>query len=215
MTHPHITPCETCGKPVDYPGARKCDRCWEVEKRLEGYLQSPKALEVVRQFLPPLDDWTNGKPGWDHEAVLHQYGVKVVWADTVIDEQGNEKPAPDYIGWSLSWKHGCIHIGRTSEVIARKAAALFVSLWLRGVSASFCDKLMDGYIEHLERQEATSLAFLAEIDCSMEEGYFRLTRKGLFDREPFTFDMEARLLDALDPRLDEEIVVTFTKRKKA
>ncbi len=30
--------------------------------------------------------------------------------------------------------------------LARKAAALFVELWLRGVSASFADKLMEAYI---------------------------------------------------------------------
>jgi hypothetical protein len=37
-------------------------------------------------------------------------------------------------------------MGTSSEQIARKAAALFVSLWLRGVSASFCDKIMSGMI---------------------------------------------------------------------
>jgi hypothetical protein len=70
----------------------------------------------------------------------------------------------------------------------------------------------------------TSLTFLAEIDASMahEDHWFRLTREGLFDRESFTFDMEERLIAALglQPELymtlppDEEIVVTFTRRKK-
>ena len=41
----------------------------------------------------------------------------------------------------------------TTEIIARKAAALFVSLWLRGVSASFCDKIMSGMIWFWELQE--------------------------------------------------------------
>ncbi len=57
-----------------------------------------------------------------------------------------------------------IHIGRTTETIARKAAALFVLLWLRGVSASLADKLMDGFIIVLERQENKSLTFLRSMD---------------------------------------------------
>ena len=80
----------------------------------------------------------------------------------------------------MAWKHGCMSIGQTTEVIARKAAAMFVSLWLRGVSASFADKLMDGYITFLERQEGEFLTFLAEIDCySNGRPFLRLTREGL------------------------------------
>lgn len=55
----------------------------------------------------------------------------------------------------MSWKHGTMSVGPTSEIIARKAAAMFVCLWLRGFSASFADKLMDGFICFLERQEAS------------------------------------------------------------
>jgi len=46
-----------------------------------------------------------------------------------------------------------MHVDNTTETIARKAGALFVSLWLRGVSASFADHLMDGFVVFLERQE--------------------------------------------------------------
>lgn len=83
-----------------------------------------------------LDDWTDGKPGWDYEAVLRVNGVSVV-------QDGD---------WSLAWKHGCIYIGQTTEKIAREAAAVFVSLWLRRVSASFAEKLMTGYVMFLELQ---------------------------------------------------------------
>ncbi len=86
-----------------------------------------------------LDDWVDGKPdAWDYEAVLKERDVIVEYS---------------ILGWCFSWEHGSIGIGNTTEVIARKAAALFVSLWLRNVSASFCSKLMSGYIIILEREE--------------------------------------------------------------
>jgi hypothetical protein len=88
-----------------------------------------------------LDDWVDGKPdAWDYEGVLSEHAVTV-------------KTWDDEDGWSLTWKHGTIYIGEASEVIAKKAAAVFVSLWLMGVSASFADKLMAGYIMYLELQE--------------------------------------------------------------
>lgn len=84
---------------------------------------------------PLLDDWT-----WDYEAILRENEVTVDYHDD----------------WGFYWKHGSIEIGPTTEIIARKAAALFVSLWLRNISASFCDKLMDGFICFLERQESVN-----------------------------------------------------------
>jgi hypothetical protein len=104
-----------------------------------------------------LDDWKDGQPdAWDYEAVLRECGVTVEWCRQVSSdgETFTEAP-PDLCGWGLDWKHGFIRIGQTTEQIARKAAALFVSLWLRGVSASFCDKLMDGFITYLERQDVS------------------------------------------------------------
>ena len=96
--------------------------------------------------LPPLDDW-------DYDAVLQENGVIVEWCDALVDGNGNEHRAGEFADWGFHWKHGAIHIGPTSEIIARKAAALFVSLWLRGVSASFCDKIMSGMIWCWELQE--------------------------------------------------------------
>jgi hypothetical protein len=167
--------------------------------------------------LPLLDDWVNGQPdAWDYEAVLRENNVTVEWCDTlvdVVDGNGNKTPAGDMASWSMSWKHGTMDIGPTTEVIARKAAALFVSLWLRGVSASFADKLMDGFVVYLERQEQTSLTFLAEIDSYPDaRPYFRLSRENFIRRDAFT-NVEWRIIEALDAQPDEEIVVTFTKRK--
>ncbi len=48
----------------------------------------------------------------------------------------------------------------------------------------------------------------------MEDHCFRLTREGLCMQEEFTFALEERITDALAPAAGEEIIVTFTKRKR-
>lgn len=92
-----------------------------------------------------LDDWKDDKcDAWDYETVLKEHEVTV------------ECDKDDWnVDWSFSWKHGAVFIGPTREIFARKAAALFVSLWLRGISASFSTKLMDGYLIQLECQAGT------------------------------------------------------------
>lgn len=105
-------------------------------------------------------------------------------------------------------------IGGTSETIARKAGALFVCLWLRGVSASFADKLMDGFVVFLERQNETVLSFLAEMDYGSNDcPFFRLTRENFARQDPFT-NIESRIIEALSIQSDEEVIVTFQKQKK-
>lgn len=169
---------------------------------------------------PILDDWVNGKPdAWDYEAVLHEHNVTLHQDMGRWDESpaGHSSEWVECAEWAMSWKHGCMFIGPTTEIIARKAAALFVSLWLRGVSASFADKLMDGFICYLERQENTSLTFLAEVDTGDMTGhrYFRFTRDKFCRRETFEFHAEEKIIQALGYVADdEEIIVTFTKRKK-
>ena len=177
---------------------------------------SVEAFEL-QGSLPILDDWAAGQPdAWDYEAVLREYEVTVEWNHQVTSdgETFTEAP-PDLCGWGFYWKYGAIHIGQTTRLIARKAAALFVSLWLRGVSASFCDKLMDGYICFLERQEETSLVFQAAIHGGSDgRPFFRLTREDFCTNESFVYDAEEKIIKALTPTPDEEITVTFTKRKK-
>jgi len=87
-----------------------------------------------------LDDWVDGHPdAWDYEAVLRDNKV-------ILDYDSD--------GWGFSWPFGTGTLGCVLEVHARKAAAMFVSLWLLGVSATFADKLMDGYLMFLELQES-------------------------------------------------------------
>jgi ribosomal protein L37E len=214
---PKAVLCETCGKLAFDRDTRRCANCWEIEGRLNLYMRSPKALERIRKYLPLLDDWVNGQPdAWTYEDVLRENNVTVEWCDTLVDGNGNKTPAGDMASWSMAWKHGCMDIGPTTETIARKAAALFVALWLRGVSASFADKLADGFICYLERQESVSLTFLAEIDSYPDaRPYFRLSRENFLpiQHDAFT-NVEWRIIESLDAQPDEEIIVTFTTRKK-
>jgi hypothetical protein len=79
-----------------------------------------------------LDDWVDGVPdSWDYEGVLASNEVNVE---------------------RLEGRHGIrgFQVPTDNEEHARKAAALFVELYLRGVSASFADKIMDGFLFYLE-----------------------------------------------------------------
>ncbi len=309
MFDPETVPCEICGR-ASSPIDKRCDNCWEVERRLASYIKSPAGRAWVEALLNPsappsdgskvyviyyreevvagraekiaaiyndkaaaharvveicatpesrraffdtfgwpqpasicidnftveayplkrgaalLDDWhrtEDGKyhPGWDHEAVLRDNEVTVTWDHQMVDGEGtvSETP-PELCGWGLSWKYGCIHIGQTTKTIARKAAAVFVRLWQMGVAASFADKLMNGYIHHLELQENKRLTFLAEI-ARNPNGVFSgilLTREGMFERASLDhWVTQMRIAKALEPvptPADEEVIVTFTKRKK-
>jgi hypothetical protein len=216
MDEPTV-PCEICGDPTIFTGTKRCCRCWEVEARLKGYLANAKGQAYARGKMPLLDDWVDGEPdAWDYEAVLRDNKVKVVWDDTIVDCDGNPtKVSCDWLkGWSLTWKHGVIFIGNISETMARKAAALYVSLWLRGVSASFADKLMDGYIYFLLYQETATLCFLGTIDYGVKGPFrFRLTREGMMERKPLEA-AQKEILAMLNVQPDEEVLVRFEKRKK-
>lgn len=147
-------PCGTCGKPSPFDEGGpyiRCTNCWEVEQRLVHYLKSLGGRTFVRQFMH-LDD----HPDWDYETVLRQNEVAVEYSDTLVNGHGCKHPAEEWVGWSMSWKYGVIFIGQTTETIARKAAAMFVSLWLRGVSASLADKLIDGFIFIRDRRRFRS-----------------------------------------------------------
>jgi hypothetical protein len=209
-------PCEICGKPTPYLGTKRCNNCWEVETRLETFLESQRGREFVGDALgiSLLDDWKDGIPdAWDYEAVLKKYGVTVTQGDKLADGAG---PVTDAMmaglyGWGFSDTYGYIDIGHTTEVIARKAAALWTALWYRRVSASLCCRLMEGYISHLELQENTRITFLVGADpaCCL-----CFTRENFCTLDPL-HAIEHRILEHLGPVAEgEEIICTFTKRKQ-
>jgi hypothetical protein len=66
------------------------------------------------------------------------------------------------------------------------------------------------------RRKYKHLTFLAEIDhFSTGKAFYRLTRRGLCQQESFEFDAEEKIIRAMGcPGPDEEIIITFTRRKK-
>lgn len=124
-----MIPCRTCGY------CYSCKNCVEARRQLEARISGPKGLDYLRGIMPKLDNW----PEWDYEAVLRKNDVEVVRAG-------------DY-WYTLGWRHGSESINADDEVIARQSAAIFVSLWLRGFSASFADNMAHGYAMWLELQD--------------------------------------------------------------
>jgi len=128
-----MIPCKTCGQPATGEDIR-CDTCRQVETHLADYLESPKGQDFVRNLLPKMDNW----PEWDHEAVLREN-------EATVEKDG------DY-WYAMGWRHGGMGINADDETIARKSAALFISLWLRGFTASFADNVAHGFAMWLELQ---------------------------------------------------------------
>ena len=89
---------------------------------------------------------------FDPEKVLRENDVKVEWSDQVVDSEGKPRtdPCP---GYYLIWKQGVIYIGNCSELKARESAAIFIHLWLNGISAQMADHLIQAYA-HIERYRA-------------------------------------------------------------
>ena len=48
-------PCGTCGCRVTHPGARRCNGCWEVERRLEDYAAFPGGRRELARILEEHD----------------------------------------------------------------------------------------------------------------------------------------------------------------
>jgi len=130
--------CNICGRGGEMVG-KVCSACYAVQYRLETYMATPEGLRHVCKLLPKVDDWLDD---WNYEAVLKDNDVLVVSTEVGGDDM-----------WSLSWSHGVIGMGNVrNQEIARKGAAMFVTLYLRGFSTSLSDNLMDGYMTFLERQ---------------------------------------------------------------
>lgn len=211
----HCLPCEICGKLALYHDTKRCQNCQTIERGLPAYLQTARGQAFARKHMPLLDDWVDGEPdAWDYEAVLTENDAKVVWSNTIVDSEGNLTTSEICAGWHFTWKYGAMFIGDVRETIARKAAAMFISLWLRGVTASFADKLMYGYLVFLERQEETVVGFRAEIVFDpLESPFFLLTRGKMPNCKSFTPHTEKKIIEALDVQPGEEVIITFRKRK--
>lgn len=91
---------------------------------------------------------------FDANEILAKHDAEVTWWDTVVDNEGNESESP-IPGWGLSWKDGAIYIGPCKEVKAREAAAIFIILWKKDVSAQMaahlavCYAFIDAYADEI------------------------------------------------------------------
>jgi len=129
-------PCEVCGTPTPVRGTKRCHNCWEVEGRLADYMKSPGGQDFVRGLLTPVDDWENE-----------------MWYEAVLKEHEATVEKTDKYWWSLGWRHGTMGFNTDNEIRARKMAALFIELWMRGFSASFADHIVSGFDLWLDIQE--------------------------------------------------------------
>ena len=108
---------------------------------------------------------------FDHAQIRRENEVTVEWCDTIVDTEGNKKKSP-IPGWGLTWKHGFIHIGPCPKQRALEAAAMFVHLYLKGVSAQLSSQLIvayafiGGYREAIEMYEG----LINDIETFTREG---------------------------------------------
>ncbi len=47
--------CEVCGSLTQYLETKRCNNCWEVERRIDQYLKSKKGLDFIHNKLVVLD----------------------------------------------------------------------------------------------------------------------------------------------------------------
>lgn len=50
-TEEPTVPCKICGKPTHMLGTKLCDPCWEVESRLDRFLETPGGRAYVKKAL--------------------------------------------------------------------------------------------------------------------------------------------------------------------
>ena len=48
-------PCETCSEPTTYTGTKRCNGCWEVERRIQDYIRHPNGRKFLLQSLDTID----------------------------------------------------------------------------------------------------------------------------------------------------------------
>ena len=49
-------PCKTCGDPTTFLGTKLCNGCWEVQTRLQSYLNNENAIRFVSGALNKIHD---------------------------------------------------------------------------------------------------------------------------------------------------------------
>ena len=88
----------------------------------------------------------------DHtcESVLIWAECQVEFSDAFVDGEGKVKHDPENAWWAFTWKQGVISFcslkSLEDEAKARKASALFVYLWCKGVGADIAAHCAEAYV---------------------------------------------------------------------
>jgi len=133
----HDMDCTSPSGHEDHPDDRlcKCDGPHRIE-------QVEQALST--EFSPEFDDF-------EFEPILEWANAKVVKNEAPDDVDDPEVRKVLEEGFSLCWKHGFIGFdGIEDEQKARKASALFIYLWTRGVYAAFAERCATAYVLNYE-----------------------------------------------------------------
>jgi len=75
--------------------------------------------------------------------------LSVYWANEFVDGHENVRIDEEHAHWAFSWQYG--HIGfdglkKEDEEKAKKATALFIYLWSKGVSAPIAERCAASYV---------------------------------------------------------------------
>ncbi len=91
------------------------------------------------EFSPEFDDF-------DYEPILTWANARVVKNELPPTIKSDSKLAYLANCYSMLWKHGVIGFDIEDEEKSRKAAALFIYLWTRGICANFAERCATAYV---------------------------------------------------------------------
>lgn len=80
-------------------------------------------------------------------AAAHR-NLSLEWVETFVNAEGERSHHPEGGHWSLHWRYGVVGLDsftREEGELARRAAALFVHLWAKGVAAPVADRCAQAY----------------------------------------------------------------------
>jgi hypothetical protein len=75
--------CEICGKPTHYTGTKRCNNCWEVERRLPEFIRSANGLKAVAAALQQVHG-NSSKDTHENDAKLRDLYVELDAIDIAL-----------------------------------------------------------------------------------------------------------------------------------
>jgi len=75
----------------------------------------------------------------------HDFEKILEWGKATI-ENCDHPTTGESEGYTLSWKNGFIHLDVDKEEQAKKAAALFIYFWTRGIHAAYAERAAVAYV---------------------------------------------------------------------